>query len=42
MGTTRVRFFWNGEQKETLAGTVWWDGEFLVNHALDEQGGQGL
>ena len=41
-GAIRVRFFWLGEQKETLAGTVWWDGDFLVNHALDEQGGRGL
>ncbi len=35
-GAARVRFFWNGEQKELLAGTIWWDGEFMENHALDE------
>lgn len=34
----RVRFFFEGEQVEEIAGTVYWAGEFLFNPALAESG----
>ena len=34
----RVRFFFEGEQAEELAGSVYWAGEFLYNPALAQPG----
>ena len=37
-GVKRVRFFFEGEQVETVAGTIYWGGEFLYNIGLAEKG----
>ncbi len=37
-GMKRVRFFFEGEQQEYLAGTIYWAGEFLYNIGLAEKG----
>ena len=37
-GMKRVRFFFEGEQAETVAGTVYWAGEFMYNIGLAEKG----
>ena len=36
-GLRRMCFFFEGEQVEQIAGTLYWAGEFLYNPALDEQ-----
>ena len=37
-GMKRVRFFFEGEQVETVAGTIYWAGEFMYNIGLAEKG----
>lgn len=37
-GMKRVRFFFEGEQVESIAGEVYWAGEFLYNIGLIEKG----
>ena len=37
-GMKRVRFFFEGEQVETVAGEIYWAGEFLYNIGLAEKG----
>ena len=37
-GMKRVRFFFEGEQVETVAGTIFWAGEFMYNIGLAEKG----
>ena len=37
-GMKRVRFFFEGEQAETVAGTIYWAGEFMYNIGLAEKG----
>ena len=37
-GMKRVRFFFEGEQVETVAGGIYWAGEFLYNIGLAEKG----
>jgi hypothetical protein len=37
-GMKRVRFFFEGEQAESVAGTIYWAGEFLYNIGLAEKG----
>ncbi len=37
-GLKRVRFFFEGEQVETVAGTIYWAGEFMYNIGLAEKG----
>ena len=37
-GMKRVRFFFEGEQVENIAGTVYWAGEFMYNIGLAEKG----
>ena len=37
-GMKRVRFFFEGEQVETVAGTLYWAGEFMYNIGLAEKG----
>jgi len=32
----RVRFFFDGEAKDTLNGDVMWSGEFLMDYVLME------
>ena len=34
----RVRFYFEGEQVETVAGTIYWAGEFMYNIGLAEKG----
>ena len=37
-GMKRVRFFFEGEQVEYVAGTLYWAGEFMYNIGLAEKG----
>ena len=37
-GMKRVRFFFEGEQQEYVAGTIYWAGEFMYNIGLAEKG----
>ena len=37
-GTKRVRFFFEGEQTELIAGMIYWAGEFVYNIGLAEKG----
>ena len=37
-GMKRVRFFFEGAQVETVAGTLYWAGEFMYNIGLAEKG----
>ncbi len=37
-GMKRVRFFFEGEQVEYVAGTIYWAGEFMYNIGLAEKG----
>ena len=37
-GMKRVRFFFEGEQVETISGVIYWAGEFLYNIGLAEKG----
>ena len=37
-GMRRVRFFFEGEQVETIAGEIYWAGEFMYNTGLAEKG----
>ncbi len=37
MGAQRVRFFFDGQMLETLGGTLYWGGEFLVNPGMIDQ-----
>lgn len=37
-GMKRVRFFFEGEQEENIAGTIYWAGEFMYNIGLAEKG----
>lgn len=37
-GMSRVRFFFEGMQAETIAGALYWAGEFLYNPGLEEKG----
>ena len=37
-GLKRVRFFFEGRQVETIAGTIYWAGEFMYNTGLAEKG----
>ena len=37
-GMKRVRFFFEGEQIEYVAGTIYWAGEFMYNIGLAEKG----
>ena len=37
-GMKRVRFFFEGEQVEYIAGTIYWAGEFMYNVGLAEKG----
>ncbi len=37
-GMKRVRFFFEGEQVEHVAGTIYWAGEFMYNIGLAEKG----
>ena len=37
-GMKRVRFFFEGEQVESIAGAIYWAGEFMYNIGLAEQG----
>ncbi len=37
-GMKRVRFFFEGEQVEYIAGTIYWAGEFMYNIGLAEKG----
>ena len=37
-GMKRVRFFFEGEVAESIAGQLYWAGEFLYNTGLSEQG----
>lgn len=37
LGIKRVRFFFDGEMAETLAGMLYWGGEFLLNPGLIDQ-----
>jgi hypothetical protein len=37
-GLKRVCFFFEGKQVETIAGTIYWAGEFLYNTGLAEKG----
>ena len=37
-GMKRVRFFFEGEQAEYVAGTIYWAGEFMYNIGLAEKG----
>ena len=37
-GMKRVRFFFEGEQVETVAGRIYWAGEFMYNIGLAEKG----
>ena len=37
-GMKRVRFFFEGEQVESIAGTIYWAGEFMYNIGLAEKG----
>jgi hypothetical protein len=37
-GMKRVRFFFEGEQVESVAGTIYWAGEFMYNIGLAEKG----
>lgn len=34
MGVARVRFYFNGQVRETLAGDLYWGGEFLRSPAV--------
>ena len=37
-GVKKVRFFFEGEQVETVAGTIYWAGDFMYNIGLAEKG----
>ena len=37
-GKRRVRFYFEGEQVESIAGTIYWAGEFMYNAGLAEKG----
>ena len=37
-GMKRVRFFFEGEQVEYVAGVIYWAGEFMYNIGLAEKG----
>ena len=37
-GLKRVCFFFEGKQVETIAGSIYWAGEFLYNTGLAEKG----
>ena len=37
LGTSRVRFCFDGEVLENLGGSIWWGGEFMYNQALIEE-----
>ena len=37
-GAKRVCFFFEGEQQEYIAGTIYWAGEFMYNIGLAEKG----
>ena len=37
-GMKRVRFYFEGEQVESIAGTIYWAGEFMYNVGLAEKG----
>ena len=37
-GMKRVRFFFEGEQVESIAGAIYWAGEFMYNVGLAEKG----
>jgi len=37
-GMKRVRFYFEGKQVETVAGTIYWAGEFMYNIGLAEKG----
>lgn len=37
-GVKKVRFFFEGEQVEKVAGTIYWAGEFMYNIGLAEKG----
>ena len=36
LGVTRVRFYWNGEMKESLGTDFCWAGEFMLNHSITQ------
>ena len=37
-GMKRIRFFFEGEQVESIAGVIYWAGEFMYNTGLAEKG----
>lgn len=37
LGLRRVQFFWNGQMLETLGGSLYWGGDFLLNNSLLDQ-----